>query len=204
MRIVFLILAGVGAAGAWPTIQVGADDSVIVYVCDDARVPSPVMFFAQQLTVKMFAEIGVSVKWRNRRPRSEEVEREHAIVVRMLTDSAQTRGGAALAQAYPFEGSTILVYYQRIEDKSAPTLRALLLAHVLAHEITHNLQRLDHHSETGIMKANWVLEDYARMRRKPLAFTPLDVQLIYLGMASRARANVGAVTLLPPSRPPVH
>jgi hypothetical protein len=49
---------------------------------------------------------------------------------------------------------------------------------VLVHEITHILQGVDRHSESGIMKAQWTIDDYRAMASKPLSFTPLDVKLI--------------------------
>jgi hypothetical protein len=59
-------------------------------------------------------------------------------------------------------------------------------AHVLVHEIAHILQESDQHSESGVMKAVWTHPDYVRMRTETLSFTPGDVKLIQLGVASRA------------------
>ena len=59
-----------------------------------------------------------------------------------------------------------------------------LLAHVLVHEITHILQGITRHSETGIMKAHWTPEDYEEMQLRPLSFTRKDIELIQIGLAS--------------------
>jgi hypothetical protein len=51
------------------------------------------------------------------------------------------------------------------------------------------LQGIDRHSEIGVMKANWTASDYSEMVSSPLPFTPVDIQLIHLGLAARARAD---------------
>jgi hypothetical protein len=64
-------------------------------------------------------------------------------------------------------------------------LAPALLAHVLVHEITHILQGVDRHSETGVMKARWTTADYVQIRAQPLPFTDWDIDLIQEGLASR-------------------
>jgi hypothetical protein len=66
-----------------------------------------------------------------------------------------------------------------------PGVRSALLAHVLAHEITHVLQGGDRHSETGIMQAHWTAKEIGRMASNPLSFTPEDIELINKGLAMR-------------------
>jgi len=73
-------------------------------------------------------------------------------------------------------------------------LAPALLAHVLVHEITHILEGVARHSETGIMKANWTLRDYYDMQTKTLQFASEDVELIHRGLAQR-RSGVGKVAL---------
>jgi len=89
------------------------------------------------------------------------------------------------------------VFYDRINHLVGGDLRTpALLAHVLVHEITHVLEGVDRHSETGVMKALWTEADYVQMRAKPLPFTDWDIQLIHKGLESRgarlAAANVAA------------
>ena len=57
-----------------------------------------------------------------------------------------------------------------------------LLAHVIAHEITHILQGTPRHSTEGIMKGRWVHNDLAVMKHRPLTFTEPDLQLIRKGL----------------------
>ena len=83
-----------------------------------------------------------------------------------------------------------MVFYDRLHTPSVglPTL----LAHVLVHEITHILQGMDRHSETGVMKARWDEGDFDRMRIKALPFTELDIHLIQSGVDAR-RHNAALV-----------
>ena len=49
-----------------------------------------------------------------------------------------------------------------------------LLAHVLTHELTHVLERSNHHSEVGLMKGRWEVADFVAMRRGVLPISSDD------------------------------
>jgi hypothetical protein len=74
------------------------------------------------------------------------------------------------------------VFVDRIEGMSTPSE---VLAHVMVHEITHLLQGFSRHSATGVMKERWTSGDFGEMRWRELALTPLDIELIYSGLAQR-------------------
>jgi len=86
----------------------------------------------------------------------------------------------------PFEGKHIVVFWDRVRHKVSPAQAPFLLAHVLVHEITHILQGVDWHSETGVMKAAWDADEIREMMRRPLGFTELDVNLIRRGLEARS------------------
>jgi len=88
----------------------------------------------------------------------------------------------AWASAEVYEGVHITVFWDRIEHPARVAPVAVLLAHVLVHEITHILQGIDRHSDSGVMKANWTRKDYAEMASQPLPFTPEDIFLIHKGL----------------------
>jgi len=150
---------------------------------------------AKLLAKNMFAAIGINVVWR---PQDADPQPGLNIDVILECHESDEQESGALAQAYPFAGVTghINIRYDRVRSSAglARDLEPLLLAHVLVHEMTHVLQCLDRHAETGVMKAHWSAEDYFEMRWKPLAFTPEDIELLRLGMqVLRARpANHGA------------
>ncbi len=80
------------------------------------------------------------------------------------------------------------MYVDRVKATIEAQRRPALLAHVLAHEITHILQGRQRHSDSGLMKAHWGGEDYRQMASKTLTFTAEDIQMIYDGMGQRATA----------------
>ena len=72
-----------------------------------------------------------------------------------------------------------------MRNADRPYATAMLLAHVLVHEITHILEGVNWHSEVGVMKAHWTADDLMQMMYKPLPFDPQDVLLIRKGLANR-------------------
>src|SRR5689334_24555228 len=52
-----------------------------------------------------------------------------------------------------YEGNHIVIFYDRLQRKVKGTQISSLLAHVLAHEVTHILQGIHRHSDRGLMKA---------------------------------------------------
>jgi len=130
---------------------------------------------------KMFAEIGIQLNGHSGQQYCKNTG-ERTIVVNLSSQTPPTRHPGALAYALPFEGQHIEIFYDRIVRLGlSRSLTARLLAYVLVHEITHLLQRLDHHSSDGIMKARWKTEEYLDKRSR-VTFTEDDVDLIYRGM----------------------
>ena len=69
-----------------------------------------------------------------------------------------------------------------------------------AHEVGHILQRSDQHAGTGVMKAHWTEHDFEVMEKKRLRFTPDDIDLIVLGLASlkaRTAAHISGGAIMP-------
>jgi len=176
------------------TVAVGmtarAERNVTVYANNDLDTRG-VLNQAQLMATKMFAEAGVRLDWRTGHPSGAQPEREPAIVVRLAENTPAGYRPAALALAKVYEGVHITVFWDRVERLSRFAPPNFVLAHVLVHEITHILQGIDRHSESGVMKARWTPEDYYAMASKPLPFTSQDVELIQLGLARRT--DVGAM-----------
>lgn len=137
---------------------------------------------ARGLTTRMFDQIGVALVWRGLEHCPEELR---PIVILLSLDTPRKVFPGALAISYPFEGVHIRVFYDRLRTVTESCPLPVLLAHVLAHEIGHILQRTNGHSASGVMKSPWDTSDYMRMARQPLPFTDLDIQLIYRGLDSR-------------------
>jgi hypothetical protein len=143
---------------------------------------------AQTLVSKMFAEIGVTIEWRYglRNCPAESIR------VSLSRSTATTLKPGALAYALPYEGTHIEVFYDRISKNWELAMVPAVLGHVLVHEITHILEGFSRHSAYGVMKAHWDERDYFLMKRKPLAFAPEDLDLIYRGLTARARGAMVA------------
>lgn len=121
-----------------------------------------------------------------------------SIAIKVLDRTPENATPHALAHAFPFEGGRIEIFYDRLPDLPRNG-RSALLAHVMAHEITHILEGTKHHSAEGIMKAHWTHSDEACIQLSHLNFTEEDVQLIQLGLKARFPRSVDQ-TLMPGMR----
>ena len=97
-------------------------------------------------------------------------------------------GALAFTHPYARSNARITILFDRLNRSlSAQSARpARLLAHLMVHEITHVLQRVDRHSETGIMKAHWDSGDYFEMARKKFVLSLIDIDLVNKGLDARA------------------
>src|SRR5450759_58666 len=111
------------------------------------------------------------------------------VIIEVVTGTAESRMPGALAYALPYEGAHIMVFFDRVERMRDPST---VLAHVIVHEITHLLQGISRHSDTGVMKAHWTGGDSNAMWVTPIPFTQWDVDLIYAGLSAR-RAGTGVL-----------
>jgi hypothetical protein len=127
----------------------------------------------------MFAGAGVKLIWQSdlRRCAAPAI----GIVIRLEGRTPSDHYPRAMAYAMPYQRTTIVVFYDRVQAANVPPL----LAHVLVHEITHVLQFVAVHSTSDMMKARWEPRDYIEMRRRPLQFTEEDVVRIHCGLDAR-------------------
>ena len=156
-----------------------------VTVCMSGGSDIKVTYPAQEMASKIFAAIGVVLVWNARGCSSS----PDAIRVSLSNETPERQLPAALAYGLSYEGSHIVVFYDRIKKSVKSVSADRLLAHVLVHEITHILQRLNRHSESGIMKAHWDDRDLAGMVQQALGFTEDDVRLLYDGLDTRQPAG---------------
>jgi hypothetical protein len=130
----------------------------------------------------MIAKAGVQIIWHSGRPEAK--RGGMPILIDIVPNTTKRLHGNAIAYSQPFEGVHITILWDRLRGAPDSAVMTGLLAHVLVHEITHILQRMNHHSREGIMKANWTREDILQMLQKPLSFDPEDVRLIHLGLGA--------------------
>ena len=128
-------------------------------------------------------------------PLESQLLREGAIAIRLTLDTPNEFKTSVCGFADPSEGVHITVLYQNLAwSLSKPNFAPVLLAHVLVHEITHILEGVPRHSETGVMKAYWTLDDYYYMQKNTLPFASEDIELIHRGLAQR-RSRAGRVAI---------
>ena len=186
MRVTTLTMVTLAVAGTMAAAgHTAVTEERRVTVCS-AMAPGPEFGAAHMLASEMFARIGVKLEWRGPAhcPAG-------ALQVTVSTRTPEDLKPGALAYALPFEGSHIVVIWDRVQATVGPRV-SVLLAHVLAHEITHILEGLCRHSDSGLMKAYWDGSDYRGMNSQPMAFAGEDVELIYAGLARRAQGAVVA------------
>jgi hypothetical protein len=141
---------------------------------------------AREAAAEAFAAAGVRTEWRAGRPTRDQLRDKTAIVINLVDHGDPGFRPDALAWTDLCEGVHITVYWDRIVGRKRPAPASVVLAHVLVHEVTHVLQGISRHAETGVMKARWTNEDYQAMRSKMLPFTRHDLELIQLGLARRS------------------
>ena len=196
-----VMLLATGSAANALAVPPSAKLSLTVYVqagIGDSTL-SPICMRALGVASGMFATAGVHIDWRTGQPKVQQSEQPIAIEITSNTPESFRRG--VLAYSYPFEGVHIRIFYDRLRNPYRPRATAMLLAHVMVHEITHILERADRHSAEGLMKASWTPDDLVKMAYKPFSFDPVDVVLIREGLANRANtAPLGLAAACRPSK----
>ncbi len=173
------VMAAIGT-GAWakPVVE---DSAPVVTVCMDSFADAALVYWAKAEASKMFMEVPVRIAWKS----GKACQASDAIHIHMRDQTPATLKPGALAYALPIQGTYIELFFDRIQDVVPNPLLPCLLAHVLVHEITHILQGVSRHSDTGVMKAHWTPEDYRLMSLRPLPFAVEDIQLIQAGLSTR-------------------
>ena len=190
MRIAMMtLIAALTGVAAQAREDAGATVEHQLTVCMEGNATLVVTVQAQSLATRIFAVIGVTVDWRTRFRGCP----SDGILISLSDHTPPTLEPGALAYAFPYEGTHIRVFYDRIASNYRPSLIPIVTGHVLAHEIAHILQGITRHSDHGIMKAKWNAKDCDDMAWRPLEFERHDVKLIYIGLAARARRQVAAV-----------
>ena len=180
MRTGKLALAVLMTAGA--SAATDPSTEVHIYVRGEQHVDLLVTHGAQRQASEMLRSAGIRIVWKFGRP-------DHApcckpqVVLEYETDT--NRAPDVMGYAFPNgDGSGgIKILYRRIVARRRRPEK--VLAHVIVHEVTHMLQGIPRHAESGIMKALWSRKDYEQMDRSPLEFTAIDIQLIQAGVAKR-------------------
>jgi hypothetical protein len=197
MQIKLVSAIAMGAAvveGAWAG-DAGQSELRAVRVCMSQGGNASV-FQAQAVASQIFGRIGVRIDWQPDQ-RSCHLAGDR-IAITLSNDTLAGEHPGEFAYSMPYQGTRIVVFYDRLRTSLTAARVPWVLGHVLAHEIGHVLQGISRHSASGIMKAKWEARDYVEMREKALGFTEYDVSLILGGLDERTlqtsrRASTGAI-----------
>ena len=176
MRIVMLAWMG------WMSVS-GAEAVISVQLIGGRAGSSLMVVQARQMAAQMFAGAGFALEWCERAKSCRDWEHRLIVTLEAEADSGVRPG--VMAKAFPFGQRNVRIFLDRVRQVVNPLRQAALLAHVLAHEITHLLQGCDRHSRTGVMKARWEEADIAAMQRSPLELEAHDIHLIRMGLGDR-------------------
>jgi hypothetical protein len=155
-----------------------------VMICMDPSADGMEIRSAQRLASKVFARIHEGVDWRELHTCP---VGGNAVQINLSYQTPERQLPGALAYALPYEGSHIVVFYDRLR-KSDPNQIICSLAYVLVHEVTHILEGITRHSKRGIMKAQWDRNDRFEIALGRLGFAPEDADLIQRGLDARLSA----------------
>jgi hypothetical protein len=165
--------------------------AVTIYLQSGPTVPVTVLGRAQWVATRIFASIGVPVKWHIGMERRARDEAAMTIEMQLVSGAPETFHPGALAYSMPYgtAGTRIHVFCDRVLGVSSHELGGAYLGHVMAHEITHVLEGISRHSAEGVMKAHWDVNDFYQMVYRPLRFATRDVDLIYEAWERRKQAD---------------
>ena len=152
-------------------------------VCVNVSRDPWILVQAESIAAQMFSGIGVHVDWYHDSHHCK-APAEDVLPVQISTGEPDGEFPGALAYSHLHSAPHIEIFYDRILTTVDPRRVPDLLAHVLAHEITHTLEDLNRHSEAGLMKAHWSQQDLEEMSFKPLPFAPEDVEMIQRALVS--------------------
>ncbi|HUF48874.1 MAG TPA: hypothetical protein VMM93_13740, partial [Vicinamibacterales bacterium] len=143
--------------------------------------PDLAVLQARSLATEIFQDVGVTIVWDSRAGACP----ADGIRALFWHRTPDTLHPGAFGRAVPADGTRIEIFYDRVRVAAPGARLPSLLAHVLAHEIAHVAQAVDHHAPEGLMKAHWVSDDVAGRVWRTLPFTAMDVELLRRGLGER-------------------
>lgn len=164
------------AAVRMPTV-VHADEGVTVRVklhVVSREFSADVIDGAKTEAARIFEQAGVSIGW---------VDGTHTggyDLVMMLVASPREATTTSILGAAQKKGVTGYVFYEGVQGfaQNSNVTPAIVVGHVLAHEMGHLLLADRTHSGNGLMRDGWDSSDIGRMRNKSLLFATKEGQAL--------------------------
>jgi hypothetical protein len=160
-------------------------NSVSVSVYNDAGAPARVLVQAEDIATRVFEQAGVQVKWINCPVVAQGLPNAAVCRKAIFPNYFQQRiapprygvSESSFGVSYLSSegvGCYSYVFYERVakQYRGNEQNAAVLLGHVMAHEIAHLLLGTNSHSASGIMRAHWYPQELASANKGLLLFTP--------------------------------
>jgi hypothetical protein len=163
-----------------PTISIGLDDY--------AEVPVGQLIRAKLDVARAYRDAGVEIAWRETRhlsPRAPPAMTpwRPSLTIIILNPDMVTRLGpppsalGATPTTLNEPGRIAYVFYSRFPSSNVGDDNEIL-SFVIAHEIGHLLLPVGSHSNTGIMRGQWLVRELRRVGLRALRFTPFQAQAL--------------------------
>src|SRR5262249_33672461 len=132
-------------------------------------------YHAQGVAAGIYSQIGVKLRWRRAgaQPPKSRTTCTIAVAFSWKTPPNWHPGAMAFSNPFALDGAAVTVFMDRLAPmvNDNPMAAAILLGHVLAHEMGHILQGIMRHSDTGVLKERWSETEIRRMQVERLRFT---------------------------------
>jgi hypothetical protein len=192
----FILSSSIAARGKDTSLL---DSNLTVSVYNDAVIPAATLSEAETIAARIFEGSGIHVVWLNCSPGNpvsgalcKIAVSERNLQVRVGRHSLNLQPSIlGISYLSPEGGHQADVFYESIEGLrgSEPTQSAIILGHVMSHEIGHLLLGTNSHSPSGIMRAQWDREQLGLALAGMLSFTKSQSHLMTDRLAKTATAE---------------
>jgi hypothetical protein len=191
----FLLLAGLEASPEKSSERGNATFLITIRVSDLVGIHR--LAAAEKVAAGIFKHAGIRTRWLSCPLSCEEPWGPADFAFRINYRAEARKNGVpdAVGYAFPFgEWSYASISYELIQElakafSGRPSL-AEILGHVMAHEIGHLVLRSERHSQVGIMRAKWNVQDWENAAQGHLNFTPQDADSLRNEVLKRANVKV--------------
>ena len=202
----FLSLCLPGLAEGRAARPDSAVPTITVRVYDYAGVTAAIARRARQESSRLFQVAGIAIEWAvctipgraaptdprcQTQPLATDI---HLNILPRKMAREMMQHHSELGSAVPVPngfGHRASVFYHRVDElaESGGAPRALLLGHVMAHEIGHLMLGVNRHSETGLMHVPWDRDQREKAYLGTLLFTDTEAEQIRRQAEDRFRAS---------------